>query len=135
VQLSRQCFEGENMKPEEFVSKYEAALATQDWQRVSPYIHEDACVTFSNGNFFEGKAEVQQAYEKNFRLIQEENFSIFDIHWVRKTENFAVYTFGFQWQGLINGKMASGSGRGTSVIICEDENWLLLSEHLGPPPS
>lgn len=122
------------MKPEEFIEKYAAALATQDWQYVSPFVHEDACVTFSDGNYFKGKAEVQQAYEKNFRLIQDEDYSIFDVHWVCKTEKYAVYIFGFHWQGLINGKMASGSGRGTSVIICEDKNWELLSEHLGPSP-
>ena len=120
------------MRPEDFLESYEAALATQDWQSVSPFIHRDACVTFSNGNFFRSKADVQQAYEKNFALIQDEKYSIFDIHWVRKTEQYAVCIYAFRWHGLINGEQTSGSGRGTSTIIKEKGKWLLLAEHLGP---
>jgi ketosteroid isomerase-like protein len=114
------------------LKSYELALATQDWQSVAPLIHEDACVTFSNGSFFKGKAEVQQAFEKNFALIKEEKYSIADIYWVRKTEDYAVCLYIFHWHGLINGEPASGSGRGTSVLVNEKGTWLLLTEHLGP---
>lgn len=120
------------MNPEQFMEGYEAALATQDWQAVSPYIHEDACVTFSNGDFFRGKAEVQKAYERNFGLIQDEEYSVFDLHWVRKTEQYAVCIYAFRWQGLIQGEPARGAGRGTATIIKEDGKWTLLAEHLGP---
>ena len=120
------------MSPEQFIEGYEASLATQDWQIVSPYIHPDACVTFSSGDFFQGKAEVQKAYERNFRLIQDEHYAIFDLHWVRKMENYAVCIYGFRWQGLIEGKPARGSGRGTTIIIKEKEKWYLIAEHLGP---
>ena len=77
------------MNPEQFIEGYSAALATQDWQSVSPYIHPDACVTFSNGAFFRGKAEVQKAFERNFGLIQDEEYSISDLHWVYRSARFA----------------------------------------------
>lgn len=38
------------MNPEKFIEKYEAALATQDWQQVAPLLHPDACITFSSGS-------------------------------------------------------------------------------------
>ncbi len=120
------------MSPEQFIEGYEAALATQDWQAVSPYIHEDACVTFSNGDYFQGKAEVQKAYERNFKLIQNEQYAIFDLHWVRKSEQFAVCIYAFRWQGLIRGEQARGAGRGTATMIMENGRWHLLAEHLGP---
>jgi ketosteroid isomerase-like protein len=120
------------MSPEQFIAGYEAALATQDWQSVSPYVHQDACVTFSTGDFYQGKAEVQKAYERNFRLIQDEEYSIFDLQWVGKTEHYAVCIYAFRWQGIINGEPARGSGRGTATIIMEDGKWYLLAEHLGP---
>jgi len=41
-----------------------------------------------------------------------------------------IYTFG--WQGMINGKPVSGSGRGTTMIVKENGKWSLLTEHLGP---
>jgi len=120
------------MSPEQYIEGYEAALATQDWQTVSPYIHKDACVTFSNGDFFQGKAEVQKAYERNFKLIQDEKYAILDLHWVRKTEQYAVFIYAFQWRGLIKGEPARGAGRGTATIVKENGKWFLLAEHLGP---
>jgi ketosteroid isomerase-like protein len=66
------------MGPEDFLKNYESALATQDWQAVAPFIHQDACVTFSNGLAFFGKTQVQQAFEDNFALIQEEQHLITD---------------------------------------------------------
>ena len=120
------------MNPEEFLESYGSALATQDWQSVSPFIHEDACVTFSNGRVFKGKAEVQYAFEKNFALIQDEQYAISDTCWVKKTDDFAVCLYAFHWSGLINGKHASGSGRGTSVLVSKQGKWVLIAEHLGP---
>ena len=120
------------MNPEEFLKSYASALATQDWQSVSPLIHEDACVTFSNGQVLKGKAEVQCAFEKNFALIQDEQYSISDTCWVKKTDDFAVCLYAFHWSGSINGEHASGSGRGTSVLVSEQGKWVLITEHLGP---
>ncbi|MFC1998009.1 YybH family protein [Chloroflexota bacterium] len=120
------------MKPEKFLRDYESALATQDWGSVSPLIHEDASVTFSNGQVLRGKEAIQGAFEINFRLIQDEQYAISDIHWVKKTAEFAVCLYAFHWSGLINGETASGSGRGTSVLVREGERWFLLTEHLGP---
>ena len=120
------------MNLEQFIEGYGAALATQDWQSVSPYIHPDACVTFSDGGFFQGKAEVQKAFERNFSLIQDEKYSIVDLHWVFRSEQFAVCTYGFRWHGTIKRQEASGAGRGTSAIIRESGRWYLLAEHLGP---
>jgi len=120
------------MTPEEFLRSYESALATQSWQAVSPLIHQEACVTFSNGRVFMGKAEVQGAFERNFALIQEEQYSISSIYWLKKTDDFAVCLYSFHWSGLINGEPARGTGRGTAVLVTQQEHWLLLTEHLGP---
>ena len=120
------------MQPEEFIRAYEAALATQDWLQVEPLVHVDACVTFSNGTVHKGKAEVQKAFEHNFSLIKDETYSIANVHWVMKNPEIAVYLFEFSWSGITNDKSASGSGRGTCVLINEAGKWQLLIEHLGP---
>jgi hypothetical protein len=70
------------MQPEDFIHAYEVALASQDWVQVEPLIHNEACVTFSNGTLHKGKAEVQRAFEKNFTLIKDEIYSIANVHWV-----------------------------------------------------
>ena len=120
------------MNPEEFIQAYERALATQDWSHAERLIHDDVCVTFSNGSVHKGKLEVKRAFETNFSLIKDEDYSITNVHWVKKGSEAAVYLFEFHWTGFINGKKASGSGRGTSVLIKEGKEWKLLVEHLSP---
>ncbi len=107
---------------------------TQQWSTVAPLFHEDVCVTFSDGTF-KGKAEVQQAFERTFSLIKDETYVISNLHWVTKRADYAVCLFTFSWSGIINGQQASGSGRGTSVLVNEAGRWLLLTEHLGPNPA
>ena len=119
-------------QPEDFVARYERALATQEWGEVAPLIHPECTVTFSNGSCHQGKENVQAAFEKNFELIKNEEYAISEVHWVVKTEHVAVYTFAYRWAGLIGGEEASGSGRGTSTLVNEEGKWLLVSEHLGP---
>lgn len=123
------------MSAEEFIRDYEQALATQDWTNVDPLVHEDACVTFSNGTVHKGKPAVRKAFEGNFAIIKDEKYSVSNVHWVSKGTDTAVYLFEFNWSGLINEQPASGSGRGTAVLIKEDDKWLLLVEHLGPKAS
>lgn len=123
------------MEPEGFIRAYERALATQDWGQVEPMINTNACVTFSNGTVHKGKAAVKKAFESNFSFIKDETYSMANVHWVLKSAETAVYLFEFQWSGIINGKPANGSGRGTSVLIKEGDRWLLLVEHLGPKAS
>ena len=123
------------MKPEDFIQAYEQALRTQDWDQVAPLVHNDACVTFSNGSVHKGKDEVGKAFIRNFSLIKDEVYSISNVHWVRKDDNTAIYLFDFHWSGIINEKQACGSGRGTSVLVKENEQWKLLIEHLGPKPA
>ncbi|MEP7135991.1 MAG: nuclear transport factor 2 family protein [Chloroflexota bacterium] len=120
------------MEPEDFIRVYEQALASQDWGQVEPWMHAQACVTFSNGTVHKGKAEVQKAFEHNFALIRDENYSMTHVHWVLKNAETAVYLFEFRWSGIINGKPAQGAGRGTSVLIRQGNIWQLLIEHLGP---
>ena len=119
------------MQPEEFIKCYEAALASQNWDNVEPLVHANACVTFTNGTVHKGLEAIKVAFTKNFSLIKDEKYFITDVHWVVKDTAFAVYLFNFNWSGLIDGEQTSGSGRGTTTLICEDGKWLLVSEHLG----
>jgi ketosteroid isomerase-like protein len=123
---------GRDMELDEFVTAYETALATQNWAAVEPLIHKDACVTFSSGTVHRGKDAVRRAFEGNFAAIADETYRISNVHWVRKGRVFAAYLFDFNWSGLIDGKPASGGGRGTCVLVKEGTSWQLLIEHLGP---
>lgn len=122
------------MTPEEFITAYASALASQDWNVVEPLVHPDACVTFSNGTVHEGRPAVRAAFTRNFSLIKNEQYSISNVRWVRKSDDFAAYLFDFTWKGVIGGEPAGGAGRGTCAIVREQDGWKLLIEHLGPRP-
>jgi hypothetical protein len=112
-----------NMHPEEFITSYEAALASQNWDNVEPLVHAKACVTFSNGTVHKGLQAIKVAFTKNFSLIKDEKYSITDVHWVVKDKEFAVYLFNFNWSGLIDGQQASGSGRGSTMVVGVRTPW------------
>lgn len=115
------------MTPQDLMRSYEKALATQEWRN-------DVCVTFSTGTF-KGKSAVQAAFENNFSIIKDEQYSISNLHWVHRDHDFAVCLYDFSWQGLIDGQAASGAGRGTSTLVATDDVWQILTEHLGPNAS
>lgn len=119
------------MTPEQFITAYSAALASQQWQQVAPLIHPNACVTFSTGAVHKGIDAIQKAYEHNFAIIKNEEYVVTDVHWVLTNSDSAVYLFNFNWKGIINGAHAEGSGKGTAVIVYEGAVWKLMAEHLG----
>jgi ketosteroid isomerase-like protein len=117
---------------EEHLRAYEQALATQDWATVEPLLHDDVCVTFSNGTFHRGKEAVGAAFSRNFELIEDERYELSDVVWIADEPSYAVCVYQFRWSGLIDGKPAAGGGRGTSVLARSGAGWLVLAEHLGP---
>lgn len=123
------------MTPDEFLKQYERALGSQQWSRVAPLIHENACVTFSTGQVYKGKPAVQRAFESNFASIENERYEIRNVHWSLRDAQVAVCLFDFQWAGRVNGREVHGAGRGTSVLVADGGSWQLLVEHLGPAGS
>ena len=119
------------MQSETFITSYQKALASQDWNFVSPLIDDKACVSFSNGKVHKGKKEVEAAFKTNFSTIKGESYKMKNIHWVKREAQYAVYLFEYYWSGYINDKLVEGNGIGTSMIIKKAEKWVLLSEHLG----
>jgi ketosteroid isomerase-like protein len=119
------------MTPDDFIRRYEAGLASQQWHSVDPLLHDEVCVTFSTGAVHKGKAAVRRAFEANFAAIEDEQYHISNLHWVLQSEGIAVYLFDFHWSGRIKGQDAQGNGRGTSVLVRVGVDWKLLVEHLG----
>ena len=116
--------------PDAFPAAYEAALRSQRWELVAPLIHDEACVTFSNGAVHSGKAAVQRAFEANVAAIQNEDYRVTEVIWRDRTEDRASYTFRFAWTGHIAGQPASGAGTGSIILVLTPTGWQLLGERL-----
>ncbi len=119
------------MTPESVLKDYEIALSRQEWSAVEALMHNDVCVTFANGTF-KGRSAVKAVFERNFSVIKNEQYSISNVFWVYKSDATAVCLYEFNWKGLIDSKPCTGGGRGTTVLVCENGVWTIITEHLGP---
>ena len=121
------------MNHEATLTSYVEKLNTHSWEQIAPCIADDAAFIFTEGTFI-GKAAAQASFEKTFKLIQNEVFSLHDIAWMVVTDDVASCRYEFRWKGLIEGQEASGGGRGTSILRKVAGRWLIVHEHLGPYP-
>jgi hypothetical protein len=116
--------------PDAFPAAYALALRSQRWELVAPLIHDEACVTFSNGAVHRGKVAVQRAFEANFAAIENEDYRVTEIVWRERANDRASYTFRFAWTGHIAGQPASGAGTGSIILVLTPTGWQLLAERL-----
>lgn len=115
------------------LSAYVEALNTHSWERIAPHVAADAVFIFTEDTFI-GHAAAKAAFEKTFKLIENEVFSLHNIQWTAITSEVASCYYEFRWKGLISGQESSGGGRGTSILRKVDGRWLVAHEHLGPYP-
>jgi hypothetical protein len=115
------------------LSAYIEKLNTHSWEQIAPCVTEDAAFIFTEDTFV-GKLAAKAAFEKTFKLIEQEVFSLHDIAWTVVTKDVATCRYEFRWKGLISGQESSGGGRGTSILRKVDDLWLIAHEHLGPYP-
>ena len=121
------------MNHETALMTYVEKLNTHSWEQIASCVTEDAVFIFTEDTFV-GKAAAKTAFEKTFKLIENEVFSLHDIVWTVVTEDVATCRYEFRWKGLIEGQESSGGGRGTSILRKVDGRWLIAHEHLGPYP-
>jgi len=119
------------MNHETALKAYIEKLNTHAWDQIAPCVTEDAVFIFTEDTFV-GKAAAKAAFEKTFKLIENEVFSLHDIAWTAVTESMAACHYEFRWKGLIGAQESSGGGRGTSVLRKVNSSWLIVHEHLGP---
>lgn len=115
------------------LAAYVESLNTHSWDRIAPHVADDAVFIFTE-NTFAGKVAAKAAFEKTFKLIENDVFSLHDIVWTVVTDEVAVCRYEFRWKGLIGGQEAGGGGRGTSILRKVDGRWRVAHEHLGPGP-
>jgi ketosteroid isomerase-like protein len=121
------------MNHETALTAYVEKLNTHSWDRIAPHVAEDAVFIFTEDTFV-GKAAAKASFEKTFKLIENEVFSLHDIAWTVVTDDVAACRYEFRWKGLISGQESSGGGRSTSILRQVDGRWLITHEHLGPYP-
>ncbi|ASS76618.1 DUF4440 domain-containing protein [Tumebacillus algifaecis] len=112
-----------------FMKRYEDATNSHDFAQVAELIAEDAVYWFTDSNC-EGTAEIQAYFDKGWATVLEEVYSIRGVRWLAQSESVSTCTYEFHWQGLIDGVLQAGSGRGTNVLTKRDGRWQIVHEHL-----
>ncbi len=121
------------MTPEDLLREYEQRTNSHHFEEVKPLLADDAVYWFSEGSY-QGKEAIKQAFEKTWDIIQNEHYAIENIQWLAKDETVAVCIYQFHWQGMIEGHLQQGVGRGTSVFQKLDGDWKVTHEHLSSLP-
>jgi ketosteroid isomerase-like protein len=121
------------MSAKEVFEKYKTEINTHNFDRLAPLISEDCRFWFSSGTF-EGLEKTRQAFEKTWSLIQDEVYSISNIHWLAESADAAVCIYTFHWIGKVDGRQREGTGRGTSCFKRESTGWKVIHEHLSSFP-
>lgn len=98
-----------------------------------PVLSADVIFWFSSGSFH-GIDAARQAFEKTWRRIAEETYWLEELSWVSEGDHSDVCIYQFHWRGVVDGEPRAGSGRGTSVLRREADDWKIVHEHLSAEP-
>jgi ketosteroid isomerase-like protein len=110
---------------------YVEKLNTHSWELNAPHVAEDAVFIFTNDTFV-GKAAAKGAFEKTFKLSENEVFSLHDIAWTVVADDVPTCRYEFRWKGLNSDQKSSSVVRGTSILRKVDDRRFNMHEHLGP---
>jgi len=116
--------------PTEYKRELLRRMNAKDLAGTMKLIAEDAVYFWSNGAAMFGKEQIARGMRASFDGIQNDTYEVHDLTWLVDSQDTAVAVYRFQWTGEVDGKPASGSGRGASVLRLIDGEWRTVHEHL-----
>jgi ketosteroid isomerase-like protein len=116
--------------PTEYKRELLRRMNAKDLPGTMELIAQDAVYFWSNGAAMFGKDEIRLGMDAAFRGIQDDIYEVSDLTWLIETPQIAVGVYRFQWRGRVDGRPASGRGRGASVIRRIEGEWRTVHENL-----
>jgi ketosteroid isomerase-like protein len=121
------------MSARDVLKAYEDRINRQDFDLLADLIAPDATFWFSSGTH-SGIAAIRAAFEATWQLMgPSERYWLDQLEWIAEGDNAASCIYRFNWETTIDGELASGSGRGTTVLRRVDD-WWIVHEHLSRFP-
>lgn len=121
------------MTPQDLLKQYESRINLHQFDAVAPLIAADAVFWFNDGSFV-GHEAIRGAFERTWASLADETYWLTDLHWITAGDVAASCLYQFNWTATINGKPASGIGRGTTVLRNKTDGWQIVHEHLSGMP-
>lgn len=116
--------------PTEYKHELVRRMNAKDLDGTLELIADDAVYFWSNGSAMFGKPAIAEGLKATFAGIQNDSYEALDVTWLVETDDVAACVFRFHWTGEIDGKRASGRGRGASVLRRIDGEWRTVHENL-----
>lgn len=109
---------------------------TDEWEMLYTFSNVRTWVDSNAVYWFSDKTcttpgEIQRYFENAWDIVKEEKYSVTDVVWIAEDEKSAACIYTYHWEGLIDGRHASGKGRGTNVFVKRGDGWKVVHEHLG----
>jgi uncharacterized protein (TIGR02246 family) len=116
--------------PSDYKRELIQRMRQKDLDGTLELIADDAVYFWSNGSAMFGKTAIAHAMKINFETIRNDTYDVLDVQWLVDSDDIAVCIYRFRWTGEIEGKSASGQGRGASVLRRIDGKWRTIHENL-----
>lgn len=114
----------------EFLSAFETAQESHDFDDVEPLIHPEAVFRFNDGDY-RGTDQIREAFESTWALdVEEEAYTMSNLEVEHIDTASAVVTFNFFWSGIGPEGPFEIAGRGTSVVVKHEGGLKVVLEHL-----
>lgn len=115
----------------EAFASYIDATNTHDFDRVVQFIHPESTYWFGQ-RCHERIEEIRLAFEQAWARFADEVYEVRECRWLVETDGWAVVTYRYRWQGLVEGLVQAGGGLGTNVLKVWAGRWQVVHEHLTP---
>ena len=121
----------------EFLNRFEAVAAKEDFNLICDMIDEQAVFRFNDGDFV-GRQAIQAVFEKTWRgdpSVKKVRFYLSDVVVLTTDHSTASATYTYHWEGSQAGREFKIRGRGTRVLRRENGQFRIVHEHLSRFPS
>lgn len=112
-----------------FLQAYEAAVRSRDFDKLAPFLAENAVFWFTGGSYV-GKPAVRQGFDERWAAIHDEKYTLSDVKWVVTSYWTSACTFDFRSEGTVNSRRVLDEGRGTTVLKRIGGSWRIVHQHL-----
>lgn len=114
---------------EKALEAYIEATNSHDFNNVNKILSKKAVYYFSDA-ICSTVDEIREYFESAWELIQDEVYSISNINWLYCSDDSVVCLYTYHYEGYLNGIFTSGKGKATNIFVKENQNWVLIHEHL-----
>lgn len=120
--------------PQAVIRFYGETINAHDFDQLLPCLSRDVLFWFSSGTH-SGLDAARGAFEATWGRIVDERYWLEDLIWLCEDSTSASCVYRFRWRGLVDGVLAEGKGRGTTVLRRESSGWVIVHEHLSAEPA